>query len=114
MDLSAIKSEKLKALLEASLKFNALPEKSKNSQIRKMARAGIYIQDTVYSRFFEEENKKEQAQVLNKAKMLQMLIDKAEELEKSMKKLQIEAVEATEENNEESEQKKLLQKLEET
>lgn len=62
IDLSAIKSEKLRNLLNDSIKFAALSEEEQIQRVAEMSKFSAETQDKVYVPFFEKENAEEEPQ----------------------------------------------------
>lgn len=80
-DLSALKSQKLRSLMEQSVKFSNLPKEEKQSTIDAITKLSVEQQEATYCPFFEDENKKEQPA---KDQAMAALVSQLEESDKKI------------------------------
>lgn len=111
MDTSAIKSEKLKKLIENSAKFHQLSESEQREKIKKLAKLPAKKQEEIFCPFFEKENTKEKAEISEKRKIIAKLSKKLEEMQTLVKKLARTDAEQFSNQQERAQEEKLLKDL---
>ncbi len=83
IDLSAVKSQKLKSLIENSIKFSMLPEEDQKETLSAMATLSAADQEAMYAPFFENANSTE-GEARNSANAA--MVDKIKETEMTIQK----------------------------
>lgn len=108
VDLLPIKSERLRALIKASFKFNSLPEADQKTKIKDLSKHSTKRQEEIFCPFFEEENAKER---INMQKVLLMMSDKLSDIEGKIDRLEREDIEEVDRTKESAKQEHLLNQL---
>lgn len=116
IDLSTIKSQKLKKLIAKSMKFEALSEEEQTKRIEEMARLSIKQQEKLFCPFFQKENKKEAEKMKeidkNQQKAIMELMIQIDKMDTRITKLEKEDIEMVDKEQDEEKQEKLLKELE--
>ncbi|MFH1284758.1 MAG: hypothetical protein ABIH78_04200 [Candidatus Peregrinibacteria bacterium] len=110
MDLSAIKNEKLKALVSASKSFAALTPDQQERQIKLLAALPEEKSAEVIA-FLTEENEKEVAAEASQFKLLKKLYNRVLEMKKDFEHLLKKDAETLDQQKEKSQMSTLLNKL---
>ncbi len=108
IDLSQIKNKKLRELIENSLTFSTLPEDKQETEVSRISRFSIEIQEIIYVPYFEHQNASEEP---IRKKITTKLVAEFHECEKKLDKLEREDLEEADRNKEEMKTASLLKTL---
>lgn len=112
-DLSTIKSQTLKSLIEESYRFSILNEEEQQILIEKIASTPLEKQELAYIPFFKKKNIEEDKIVEKRESAFGNLLEKIKEADKYIKSLAIKQVEEDENTLEKEKEANLFKQLNE-
>lgn len=111
MNLSQIKNQKLRNLIEKSAMFNALPEAEKTKKIEAMSKLKTYQQEGVIGDFFEKANSKEREDNKKRSVIFKAILEKIKEMDVIVKRMERKEREGIQENEEVKTEERLINQL---